>query len=83
MQTKMAQTLETLNIESQIASYVSALSDKNKQVVLAVVKSIAEADHEAEFKKKWTKAIQLEKAREHTLNTVKKLFNDKNSLNKS
>jgi tryptophanyl-tRNA synthetase len=51
----MARTAPDKSIESQIASYVSGLSDKNKKAVLTVVKTIADADHEAEFEKKWAK----------------------------
>lgn len=78
----MAQVVEILSIETQIANYVSELSDKNKQAVLAVVKTIVEAEREAEFEKKWAKAMPLEEAREHTLKTVRKLFDEKSGRNK-
>lgn len=73
----MEQLTQTQTIESQIADYVSGLSDKNKQAVLTVVKTIAEAEHEAEFERKWAEAIPLEEAKEHTLNTVRQLFNER------
>jgi hypothetical protein len=70
----------TQNIETQISSYVSGLSDKNKKAVLSVVKNLAEA--EAEFERKWAEGIPLEEARQHTLDTVRKLFNEKGNRKK-
>lgn len=63
----MARTTQVQSIDSQIAEYVSGLSANRKKAVLTVVKSIADADHEAEFEKKWAKAITVEEARKRTL----------------
>lgn len=51
----MARIAQTESIENQITNYVSGLSAKNKKAVLNVVKSIAEAEQEVEFEKKWSK----------------------------
>lgn len=63
----MARTVKVENIDTEIKNYVSGLSMKNKQAVLTVVKTIAEAEHDAEFEKKWAKAITVEEARKRTL----------------
>jgi len=59
------------NIETQISSYVSGLSDKNKKAVLTVVKTIAEAEEEAAFEKKWAEGITLEDLRDDLLKHVR------------
>lgn len=63
----------TPTIDSQIADYVSGLSDKNKQAVLAVVKTIAEAEHEAEFERKWAEAIPLKEGFQKVHDYIKTL----------
>ncbi len=55
----MARTTVKENIDSQITHYVSGLSNKNKQAVLTVVKTIAEAEADAEFERKWAEVIPL------------------------
>jgi hypothetical protein len=60
------------NIDSQISSYVSGLSEKNKMAVLTVVQAMAEAEHDAEFERKWAKGgLTPEQLREDLLNHVK------------
>lgn len=78
----MAVPNSATTIENEISDYVAGLSDKNKQAVLTVVKTIAEAEKEAEFERKWAEAVPLEEVRQHTLNTVKKYFNEKSSVSK-
>lgn len=78
----MAHLSQAQSIDSQITDYLSGLSAKNKQVVLTVVKTIAEAEEEAEFERKWAEAVPLEEARAHTLNTVRKLFDEKDRRKK-
>jgi len=78
----MARTVKIESIDTQITNYVVGLSKKNKQAVLTVVKTNAEAEHEAEFERKWAESVPLEEARQHTLNTVRKLFNEKSSRKK-
>ena len=78
----MARTVNIESLEKQITTYISGLSNKNKQAVLTVVKTIAEAEREAEFERKWAEGVPLEEGRKHTLNTVRKLFNEKDSRKK-
>ena len=53
----MAQTTPTQNIDTQITNYVSGLSVKNKNTVLNIVKSIADAESKGrDSEKKWAKA---------------------------
>jgi len=63
----MAHTVKVESIDTQIINYISGLSEKNKQAVLTVVKTIAEAEHEAGFERKLAKAITVEEARKRTL----------------
>ena len=63
----MARTAQVKNIDSQITGYLSVLSEKNKKAVLTVVRTIAEAQAETEFEKKWAKGITVEEARKRTL----------------
>jgi len=58
------------------------LSDKNKKAVLTVVKTLAEAEEEAEFERKWAEGIPLEEARQQLLNTERELFNEKGNHKK-
>lgn len=62
----MARTAQIESIDSQITNYVSGLSEKNKMAVLTVVKTIAEAEAEAEFERKWAEGG-------HTLEESKRL----------
>ncbi|OJV54621.1 MAG: hypothetical protein BGO31_06540 [Bacteroidetes bacterium 43-16] len=78
----MAQSVQEESIDNQIKAYVSSLSDKNKQAVLTVVRTIAEAEEEAVFEKNWGNAVPLEKARAHTLETVRKRFNERDRFQK-
>jgi len=78
----MTHAEEQESIDSQIMHYVSSLSGKNKRAVLTVVKTIAGAEADAEFERKWAQGIPLEEARQHTLNTVRKLFDAKNNSKK-
>ena len=78
----MARTVKIESIDSQITKTLSGLSNKNKQAVLIVVKTMAEAEHEAEFERKWAESVPVEEARQHTLNTVRKLFDEKSSRKK-
>lgn len=78
----MARTAKVETIDMQIADYVSRLSEARKEAVLTVAKTFAEdeeAQQRAEFDKKWAKGIPLEEAKQHTLNTVRRLFDEKNS----
>ena len=67
----MARAAEVESIESQITHYISSLSDKNKQAVLTVVKTIAEAERETEFERKWKNGVPLKKARQELLEHVR------------
>jgi len=67
----MSHTAVQESIVHQIAHYVSSLSDKNKEAVLTIVKTIAEAEADAEFEKKWAHGIPLEQARQHLLEHVR------------
>ncbi|MBX3165108.1 MAG: hypothetical protein KF900_11575 [Bacteroidetes bacterium] len=78
----MARTAQAQSIEREMTNYFNSLSDKNKQAVLTVVKTIAEAEEEAEFERDFSNSVPLEEARKHTLNTVRKLFNEKNRSHK-
>lgn len=69
----MARTAQAKSIDSQITSYVSGMSEKNKKAVLTVVKSIAEAEAEAEFEKKWSQAIPLDEAFQEIHDYIKTL----------
>jgi len=73
----MARAAQTKSIDRQITDYVSGLSEKNKKAVLTVVKSMAEAEHEAEFERKWADAIPLEESRQNLLAFVRSLKWDK------
>jgi len=73
----MARTVKIESVDTQITNYVSGLSNKNKQAVLTVVKTIAEAEHDAEYERKWAESVPLEDARQHTLDTVRNLFDGK------
>ncbi len=73
----MSQAPKEKNIDSQIISYVSNLSDKNKEAVLTVVKSMSEAQEEAEFDRKWAEGITVEEARKRTLAFIDTLKWDK------
>lgn len=73
----MARPAEAKSIDSQITSYVNSLSEKNKQAVLIVVKTMAEAEHEAAFERKWAEGISLEESRENLLAFVRSLKWDK------
>lgn len=78
----MAHSVQEESIDDQIKAYISGLSDKNKQAVLAVVRTIAEAEEEAVFEKNWAKAVPLAEARAHTLETVRKCFNERDRFQK-
>lgn len=78
----MAHSVEEESLDNQIKAYVSSLSDKNKQAVLTVVRTIAEAEEEIVFAKNWAKAVPLDKARAHTLETVRKRFNERDRFQK-
>ncbi|MFT4092091.1 MAG: hypothetical protein QM640_00535 [Niabella sp.] len=67
----MARTAAVESIESQINHYISGLSNKNKQAVLTVVKTIAEAEREVEFERKWVEGMPLEEARQELLKHVR------------
>lgn len=70
----MAHTAKDESIDIQIANYVSRLSEVRKEAVLTVVKTFAEdeeAQHHAEFEKKWAKGIPLEEARQRLLKHVR------------
>lgn len=58
----MGNLVKEKNIESQITEYVHGMSEKSKLAVLTVVKTIAEAEEEAEFERKWSEAVPLEEA---------------------
>jgi len=50
------------------------LSDKNKEAVLTIVKTIAEAEADAEFEKKWAQGgLKLEQLRQDLLQHIKTL----------
>ncbi len=63
----------TQNIETQITRFVSGLSEKNKKAVLTVAKSLAEAEEEAAFEKKWAEGIPLDEAFKQIHNHIKTL----------
>jgi len=69
----MARTVKIENIDTQIAKYISGLSNKNKQAVLTVVKTMAEDNDAKEFEKKWSKAIPLDDAFEEVHRYIKTL----------
>lgn len=70
----MAQTTPTQNIDTQITNYVSGLSAKNKNTVLNIVKSIADAESKEEFEKKWAKGgLTPEQLRQDLLLHVRSL----------
>ncbi len=69
----MARMVQSESIDSQITSYISNLSDKNKQAVLTVVKTIAEAEAEAAFEKKWANSIPLDEAFQDVYDYIKTL----------
>jgi hypothetical protein len=61
------------SLDSQISSYVCGLSEKNKMAVLTVVQAMAEAEHDAEFERKWADAIPLDQAFEEVHEYIKRL----------
>lgn len=69
----MARQSQAKSIDSQITSYVSGLSEKNKKAVLTVVKSMAEAEADAEFEKKWSQAIPMDEAFQEVHDYIKEL----------
>ena len=69
----MARTAQAQSIEREMTNYFNSLSDKNKQAVLTVVKTIAEAEEEAEFERKWAEGIPLEQSRQNMLEFVRSL----------
>ncbi len=78
----MSQSTKVESLDTQIANYVSRLSEARKEAVLTVAKTFAEdeeAQHRLEFEKKWANGVSLEVARQNTLNTVKRLFDEKNN----
>lgn len=78
----MKEATKTEKIDLQIADYVSRLSIEKKKEVLSLLEKFNIEDdiqYRSEFEKRWTEGISLEEARQHTLKTVRKLFNEKNS----
>ncbi|MFT4205136.1 MAG: hypothetical protein QM610_14620 [Chitinophagaceae bacterium] len=68
----MAHTAQIETIDNQISNYVSHLSDKGKKAVLAAVQSIAEAETDAEFERKWAEGgLTLEELRQNLLTHVR------------
>ena len=68
----MVRTADTSSIDSQIASYVSALSESRKQAVLTVAKTFAE-DEAAEFERKWAMGVSEEETFDAVHNFIKTL----------
>jgi len=69
----MSHTAVQKSIPHQIAHYVSSLSDKNTEAVLTIVKTIAEAEADAEFEKKWAEGIPLDQAFQEVHHYIKTL----------
>lgn len=79
----MARITTTPSIESQITSYVSRLSLAKQKAVLTLLQQFDEdSEYRDAFEKEWANAIPLEKARQHSLNTVRTLFKEKSSRKK-
>lgn len=70
----MARTSEVQeNLDNQIISHISGLSVKGKKAVLNIVKTIADTEQDAEFEKKWAKAIPLDMAFQQIHDYIKTL----------